>query len=217
MTSLPPHLQHYHHPSDDDVSRASPAASLGDDGEFPPFLHSSSLPHHGHGPGPAHPHPHSYLLMSSDDDDSAGERDYVKEDEEEGDGEITRLRADYEKGLQRSQKAFSIRVENLKKSRLEKEESHKKQLEKHLRDMADFERKVRTAEREQIMRLKELEEEWRAAKTEHRERRRLAKLAAERKGGEGACTSSITAIASTAGIGRPSSPFLHTPGSGADR
>lgn len=225
MTGLPPHLQHYHHHSDDDLSRASPAASLGDDGDFPPYLHSSSLPHHGHGPGPAHPHLHSHLLMSSDDDDSAGEREDGKEDVEEGDGEITRLRTDYEKGLQRSQKAFSIRLENLKKSRLEKEESHKKQLEKHLRDMADFERKVRTAEREQIMRLKELEEQWRAVKTEHRERRRLAKLGAEGGGSEGgelsASTSNTAATASTAsaaaGIGRPSSPFLHTSSSGPDR
>lgn len=218
MTGLPPHLQHYHHPSDDDLSRASPAASLGDDADFPPYLHSS-LPHHGHGPGPAHPHLHSHLLMSSDDDDSAGEREDEKEDGEEGDGEMTRLRTDYEKGLQRSQKAFSIRLENLKKSRLEKEESHKKQLEKHLRDMADFERKVRTAEREQIMRLKELEEQWRAVKTEHRERRRLAKLAAEGGGGDlSASTSNTTATASTApaaGIGRPSSPF--TSSSGPDR
>jgi len=163
--------------------------------------------------------------MSSDDDDSAGEREDGKEDVEEGDGEITRLRTDYEKGLQRSQKAFSIRLENLKKSRLEKEESHKKQLEKHLRDMADFERKVRTAEREQIMRLKELEEQWRAVKTEHRERRRLAKLGAEGGGSEGgevsASTSNTAATASTAsaaaGIGRPSSPFLHTSSSGPDR
>jgi len=163
--------------------------------------------------------------MSSDDDDSAGEREDGKKDGEEGDGEITRLRMDYEMGLQRSQKAFSIRLENLKKSRLEKEESHKKQLEKNLRDMADFERKVRTAEREQIMRLKELEGQWRAVKTEHRERRRLAKLAAEGGGGEGgelsASTSNTTATASTAsaaaGIGRPSSPFLHTSSFGPDR
>jgi hypothetical protein len=162
--------------------------------------------------------------MSADDDDSAGEREDGKEDGEEGDGEMTRLRTDYEKGLQRSQKAFSIRLENLKKSRLEKEESHKKQLEKHLRDMADFERKVRTAEREQIMRLKELEEQWRAVKTEHRERRRLAKLAEEGGGGEGgelsASTSNTTATASTAsaaGITRPSSPFLPTSTVGPDR
>jgi hypothetical protein len=113
----------------------------------------------------------------SSDDESTGERGDGGDDLE-CDGEITRLRSDYEKGLQRSQKAFSIRLENMRKSRQEKEESHRKLLEKHLRDMADFERKVRTAEKEQIMRLQELEEQWRTVKMEHRERRRLAKQAA---------------------------------------
>ncbi|EWM22963.1 serine threonine protein kinase [Nannochloropsis gaditana] len=169
MTGLPPHLQHFYPPSDDDLHRLSPAASQGE--EFDSSSHSHAPSHLQGGAS----HTASFVLSS--DDESTGERGDGGDDLD-GDGEITRLRSDYEKGLQRSQKAFSIRLENMRKSRQEKEESHRKLLEKHMRDMADFERKVRTAEKEQIMRLQELEEQWRTVKMEHRERRRLAKQAA---------------------------------------
>lgn len=43
----------------------------------------------------------------------------------------------------RSRKAFDIRLENLQKSKAEKEESHKKLQDKYLKEMAEFEKKVR--------------------------------------------------------------------------
>lgn len=43
----------------------------------------------------------------------------------------------------RSRKAFDIRLENLQKSKAEKEEIHRKLQDKYTKEMAEFEKKVR--------------------------------------------------------------------------
>lgn len=44
----------------------------------------------------------------------------------------------------RSRKAFDIRLENLQKSKAEKEEIHRKLQDKYTKEMAEFEKKVRS-------------------------------------------------------------------------
>ncbi len=183
----PAYHHHLHHLSDDDLSRASPAASLAGD--------------------------HYAGCLSSDDESGSGAGGLGLDGAGGGaaadgdDEELSKLRTDYEKNVQRSQKAFSIRLENLKKSKQEKEESHRKQLEKHLKDMAEFERKVRTAEREQIERLKELEEQWRGAKSQHREHRRQARQTAAAAVGDGGGAGDGGSTTVGTGRGGGASPF----------
>jgi len=91
------------------------------------------------------------------------------------DAAYMKLRSEYEKNLNRVVKVHSLRMDNLKKAREEKEECYRKQLERHNKDMADFEKKVRTAEKEQIKRLKQLEEDWRQIRAEYRGKRQHGK------------------------------------------
>ena len=170
MTGLPPHLQHFYPPSDDDLHRLSPAASQGE--EFDSSSHSHAPSHLQGGAS----HTASFVLSS--DDESTGERGDGGDDLD-GDGEITRLRSDYGEGPAAVTESIlhpAGEYEEVKAG--ERGKPQEAAREAHARQWPDFERKVRTAEKEQIMRLQELEEQWRTVKMEHRERRRLAKQAA---------------------------------------
>lgn len=117
----------------------------------------------------------SPLASVVDDEDGvkytlASEEELSPEDVE--DAAYMKLRSEYEKNLNRVVKVHSLRMDNLKKAKEEKEECYRKQVERHHKDMVDFEKKVRTAEREQIKRLKQLEEDWRQTRNDYRGRRR---------------------------------------------
>jgi len=51
-------------------------------------------------------------------------------------------------------------MDNLQRSMKDKEEQHQKTLDKHEKDRADFEKRLKLAETEQQRRLEQLEKEW---------------------------------------------------------
>ncbi|GMH78804.1 hypothetical protein TrLO_g8587 [Triparma laevis f. longispina] len=81
-------------------------------------------------------------LKTDDDDD-------LSDDEELEDEEMKLLNAEYAKNFGRANKAFHTRMDNLHKSRTEREQQHQKIVEKHERDMADYEKRISNAEAEQ--------------------------------------------------------------------
>ena len=80
--------------------------------------------------------------LKIDDDD-------MSDDEELEDEEMKLLNAEYAKNFGRANKAFHTRMDNLHKSRTEREQQHQKIVEKHERDMADYEKRISNAEAEQ--------------------------------------------------------------------
>lgn len=86
-------------------------------------------------------------------------------DSEDEDGignseEMKQLKEELEKKKLRAQKAFHTRMENLQRSREEKEAQHLKSLEKHEKERAELEKRLQMAEAEQQKRLQLLELEF---------------------------------------------------------
>jgi hypothetical protein len=82
------------------------------------------------------------------------------ESDEDIDAEFEQLSSDYQGKLQRAKKAYDTRMDNLMRSRAEREEQHRKAIEKHERELADYEKRVANAKAEQEKRLENLEFEW---------------------------------------------------------
>jgi hypothetical protein len=82
------------------------------------------------------------------------------EDEMSNSEEIQQLKIEHEKKLLRAQKVFHTRMESLQRSLEEKEAQHLKTLEKHERERAALEKRLKMAEEEQQKRLKQLKEEF---------------------------------------------------------
>ena len=74
--------------------------------------------------------------------------------------ELRKLREDYQKHLKRAEKAYLTRRDNLIRSKEEREAQHLKTLEKHEKEKAEFEKRLKLAEEEQNKRLRKLEKEW---------------------------------------------------------
>ncbi|GMH78882.1 hypothetical protein TrST_g8170 [Triparma strigata] len=130
----------------------------------------------GGGNMPQHPPPIISTLSSTSIAGQSGQStsnadlskvdDDLSDDDEIEDEEMKLLKAEYTKNLGRANKAYHTRMDNLHKSRTEREQQHQKIVEKHERDMADYEKRIFNAEAEQKKRLKELETEWDTKKKE---------------------------------------------------
>ena len=86
----------------------------------------------------------------------------ASEDDEEDSvsEELRRLDEDFQKNFTRAQKVFDSRMDNLQRSKLEKEELHKKTLQKHEKERIEFEKRLQQEEIEQIQRLEKMQREW---------------------------------------------------------
>jgi WNK lysine deficient protein kinase len=94
-----------------------------------------------------------------------------EEDDEESElaEEMRRLDEDFQKNILRAQKVFDNRMDNLQRSKLEKEFQHQKTLEKHEKERIEFEKRAKLEEIEQTRRIEEMQREW------DRQREELAK------------------------------------------
>ena len=82
------------------------------------------------------------------------------EDELGNSAELKQLKNELEKKKSRAQKAFHTRMGNLQRSKEEKEAQHLKSLEKHEKESAALEKRLKMAEEEQHRRLQKLEQEF---------------------------------------------------------
>ena len=74
--------------------------------------------------------------------------------------ELKQLKEEHEKKKKRAQKVFSNRMNALQKSREEKEAQHLKTLEKHEKERAALEERLKKAEEEQQERLEKMDQEF---------------------------------------------------------
>ncbi len=80
--------------------------------------------------------------------------------------EIKQLKEEFNNNVRRANKAYQTRMENLLRSKEEKEALHLKTVEKHEKERLAFEKRVRQAEREQQERVQKLAEEFELRKAE---------------------------------------------------
>jgi len=74
--------------------------------------------------------------------------------------EYRQLKKEYESKVKRAKKAYDTRMENLHRSREEKEAQHKKTLERHEKERVALEKRVKQEEEIQNRRLLQIQEEW---------------------------------------------------------
>jgi len=86
-----------------------------------------------------------------------------------GSSEIRKLETEFQKKMSHAKVAFEKRIENLHKSREDKEAQHKMTLEKHQKEIADFEKRLRQAHGERQKRLEQLEVDLKIAKRKRKE------------------------------------------------
>jgi DNA repair exonuclease SbcCD ATPase subunit len=79
---------------------------------------------------------------------------------EDEDEELRKLDEDFQKNLQRAKKVFDNRMDNLQRSQIEREAQHKKTLEKHQKERAEFEKRLQQEAKEQNRRIEQLQREW---------------------------------------------------------
>jgi len=99
--------------------------------------------------------------------------------------ELRRLEEEYQKNLQRARKAFVTRMDNLQRSMKDKEEQHQKTLEKHEKDLAEFEKRLKLAEAEQQRRLDALEKEWKKQRDGMKQRKNSEQRVKNENKGQG--------------------------------
>lgn len=103
---------------------------------------------------------------ASDDDDNDDEAEFKEE--------MRRLDEDFKKNMLRAQKVFDSRMDNLQRSKEEREAQHLKTLEKHEKERAEFEKRLLQAEKEQNRRIEELQREWDKKREKLAKHRKLA-------------------------------------------
>lgn len=74
--------------------------------------------------------------------------------------ELRKLEDDYQRTLQRAQKVFDNRMDNLQRSQIEREAQHQKIIEKHEKDRAEYERRLAQEAEQQSRRIEQLQREW---------------------------------------------------------
>merc|ERR1711971_725835 len=74
--------------------------------------------------------------------------------------EIRKLEQEFTKKMQRAQKSYGTRMDNLHRSKEEAEAQHQMTLEKHEKERVEYEKKVRLAEEEQTRRLNQIQKEY---------------------------------------------------------
>lgn len=93
------------------------------------------------------------VSTNNDDDDLGEDEDIMSE-------ELKRLDEDFQKNMLRAQKVFDSRMDNLQRSKLEKEMQHKKTLQKHEKERIEFEKRVQQEAKEQSRRLEKMQRDW---------------------------------------------------------
>ncbi len=78
--------------------------------------------------------------------------------------EIKKLKIDFENKVKRTNKAYQTRMENLIRSKEEKEALHLKTVEKHEKEQLAFQKRVKQAEKEQEERMQKIQKEFEARK-----------------------------------------------------
>jgi len=74
--------------------------------------------------------------------------------------EIRKLKQEFEKKMQRAQKSYGTRMDNLHRSKEEAEALHQATLQKHEKERTEFDKRVRLAEEEQARRLNQIQKEF---------------------------------------------------------
>ncbi len=97
----------------------------------------------------------------------------IDDDSTSNSSEIKKLKSDFENKVSRAERAYKTRMENLRRSKEEKEELHKKTVEKHNKEKLAFEKRVMQAAKEQKERVQKLTKEFeeqkaKALKSKHR-------------------------------------------------
>ena len=74
--------------------------------------------------------------------------------------ELRLLDEEFQKNVVRARKVFDSRMDNLQRSKQEKEEQHKKTLQKHEKEKIEFEKRLQQEKKEQSERLEKMQREW---------------------------------------------------------
>lgn len=92
------------------------------------------------------------IVEEVDDDSDDNDFDLVEQ--------MKKLEEEYQRNLQRAQKVFISRMDNLQRSQVEREAQHQKTLVKHQKERADYERRLAQEEEQQNRRIEQLQREW---------------------------------------------------------
>jgi DNA polymerase III delta prime subunit len=111
---------------------------------------------------------------SSRSDEDASDDDDENDDETAFKEEMQRLDEDFKKNMLRAQKVFDSRMDNLQRSKEEREAQHLKTVEKHEKERAEFEKRLLQAEKEQNRRIEQLQREWDKKREKLYKHRKLA-------------------------------------------
>lgn len=119
-----------------------------------PSMHTTRLPGVSGSPS-------SNRQNSSDNSAIAEEGDDDSDDNNTGiSEEMQKLEEEYQRNLQRAQKVYINRMDNLQRSQVERETQHQKTLMKHEKERADYERRLAQEEEQQNRRIEQLQREW---------------------------------------------------------
>ena len=86
-------------------------------------------------------------------------RDSNSDTESEDDEDLRHLEENHKRNVNRAKKAYDTRMDNLQRSKEEKEALHLQTLQRHEKEKVEFEKRVKMAEEEQDRRLESLEQE----------------------------------------------------------
>lgn len=84
----------------------------------------------------------------------------IDSDNEDITDELRKLDEDLQKNLERANKVFVNRMENLQRSQIEREAQHLKTLEKHEKESAEFEKRLAQEAEQQQRRIEQLQRDW---------------------------------------------------------
>jgi len=105
--------------------------------------------------------PHVPRQIVNGDSGSSSFYDDESDSDDEGlSEELRKLDEDYQKNLQRANRVFHNRMDNLQRSQVEREAQHQKNLEKHEKERAEFEKRRAQEEEQQHKRMEQLQREW---------------------------------------------------------
>lgn len=87
--------------------------------------------------------------------------------------ELRKLDEDFQKTMARAQKVFDSRMDNLSRTQVQREAQHKKTLEKHQKERADFEKRRQQEEIEQNRRIEQLQKDWEKRRDAMRQKKQM--------------------------------------------
>jgi len=98
-------------------------------------------------------------LCSNDVEDSDGDDD-EDDDTDSINEELGKLQEDFRRDMMRAKKVYDSRMDNLTRTNKEKEQRHKKTLEKHEKEKMQFEKRVKQEAMEQSQRLEKMQRKY---------------------------------------------------------